>query len=427
MRVEGTPRLNVSLDLPRSQSTATHAFIVAWLFSLAFYFLEYAVRSSPAVMIPQLASAFSVSALGVSGILGMYYYTYSTASLVAGILLDRLGAKYVVSAGMAILGIGCLLFMIPQAGAGYLGRLLQGAGSAFAFTGAVYLASHGLSAQRLATAIGVTQCVGMLGGTAGQILVGRWIADGLSVPQFWSRTGFVVILVAAALMWITPRESSTSPRGKASGGVLSTYKIVFSNPQSYLCGLAAGLMFVPTTVGDMVWGVRFFEADKLFSFTDAVFAISMVPLGWVFGCPLLGWLADRLGRRKPVYIGGAATVLIGFVQLVYLPALLPAWLTLFVLGVASGAAMIPYTIIKEVNPDEVKGSATGAINFLTFGVTAAIGPIFAERFGKTLGSQTLDAATHFRHAGLFWIGVLIAALLTGMLLRETGPNGRAAG
>ena len=27
--------------------------------------------------------------------------------------------------------------------------------------------------------------------------------------------------------------------------------------------------------------------------------------------------------------------------------------------------MIPYTIIKEVNPDEVKGSATGAINFFS--------------------------------------------------------------
>jgi hypothetical protein len=50
-----------------------------------------------------------------------------------------------------------------------------------------------------------------------------------------------------------------------------------------------------TTVGDMVWGVRFFQTDKLLSFSDAVFAISMVPLGWVFGCPL-GWLADWLGR-----------------------------------------------------------------------------------------------------------------------------------
>jgi len=412
--------LNATTDRPRSQSDTAHAFIVAWVFSLTFYFLEYAVRSSPAVMIPQLAKAFGVSTLGVSDILGTYYYTYSTASLIAGMLLDRLGAKYVVSIGMAILGIGTLLFVVPQEGAGYLGRLLQGAGSAFAFTGAVYLASHGLPARRLATAIGVTQCVGMLGGTAGQIVVGRWIAGGLSLPQYWGRVGIVVLFVALGLMWITPKETPRIPQGKATGGILATYKIVFANPQSYLCGLAAGLLFVPTTVGDMVWGVRFFQADKLFSFSDAVFAISMVPLGWVFGCPLLGWLADRLGRRKPVYLGGAAVMLIGFVQLIYAPTLLPAWLTLFILGVASGAAMIPYTIIKEVNPDEVKGSATGAINFLTFGVTAAIGPIFAGQFGKTLGAQTVDAAAHFRQAGLFWIGVIIAALVVGSMLRETG-------
>jgi MFS family permease len=413
--------VNATTNLPRSQTdTLARAFIVAWLFSLAFYFLEYAVRSSPAVMIPQLAKSLGVSTLGVSDILGSYYYTYSTASLIAGVLLDRLGAKYVISSGMAILGVGCVLFMAPQEGTGYLGRLLQGAGSAFAFTGAVYLASHGLPARRLATAIGVTQCVGMLGGTAGQLVVGRWIADGLSVPQFWGRIGVLVLLVAVCLLWITPKETPNLPQDKAKGGILATYKIVFSNPQSYLCGLAAGLLFVPTTVGDMVWGVRFFQTDRLFSFSDAVFAISMVPLGWVFGCPLLGWLADRLGRRKPVYLSGAAIMLVGFAQLIYVPTLLPGWLTLFVLGVASGAAMIPYTIIKEVNPDEVKGSAIGAINFLTFAVTAAIGPIFAGRFGKTLGAQTIDAASHFKHAGLFWMGILIAALVIGSMLRETG-------
>ena len=60
--------MNVSIDLPRSEKETAHAFVVAWLFSLAFYFLEYAVRSSPAVMIPQLAQSFGVSALGVSEI-----------------------------------------------------------------------------------------------------------------------------------------------------------------------------------------------------------------------------------------------------------------------------------------------------------------------------------------------------------------------
>jgi hypothetical protein len=54
-------------------------------------------------------------------------------------------------------GIGCILFAVENAEAAYMARLLQGAGSAFAFTGAVYLAACGFNPQSLATAIGVTQ------------------------------------------------------------------------------------------------------------------------------------------------------------------------------------------------------------------------------------------------------------------------------
>ena len=141
----------------------TRAFVIAWFFTVIFYFLEYAVRSCPSVMIPELEASFSTTALGIAAILGVYYYTYSTMSLVAGAALDHLGAKRSVPVGIAILGIGCLLFSVPTVLAGDVGRLLQGAGSAFAFTGAVYLAAHGFPARYLATAIGATQCVGMLG------------------------------------------------------------------------------------------------------------------------------------------------------------------------------------------------------------------------------------------------------------------------
>jgi MFS family permease len=68
-----------------------------------------------------------------------------------------------------------------------------------------------------------------------------------------------------------------------------------------------------------------------------------------------------------------------------------------IFGIASGAAMIPYSTVKEVNPDEVKGSATGAMNFLTFGVTALIGPIFADLIGKGF-STTTNHLTHFRES-----------------------------
>lgn len=96
-------------------------------------------------------------------------------------------------------------------------------------------------------------------------------------------------------------------------------------------------------------------------------------------------------------------------------------MTLFGIGVASGAAMIPYTIIKEANPDHAKGSAAGAINFINFGVTALAGPVFAALLASTLASEG-DPAAHFRQAGSFWFVSVALALLLMTFLRETGTR-----
>jgi MFS family permease len=399
--------------------TQMRPFVIAWMFCTAFYFLEYAIRSAPAVMIPELAKLFGVTTVGVSTIVGTYCYTYAATSLVAGVLLDHYGAKYVIPAGTFILACGCIVFALPYPIAGDIGRLLQGAGSAFAFTGAVYLAAHGLPAQRLATAIGVTQCLGMLGGSVGQIGVGPLVKGIITVPTFWIVSSALVLIVAALLVWITPKEPRVQAAPSDSTGILRPYMIVFSNPQSYLCGVISGLLFAPTTIFDFVWGVRYLQEDINFPYGNAVFAVSMVPLGWVIGCPLLGWLADHWRRRKPALALGVLIMLICVLQLAYLRGIVPTWVTLLTFGIGSGAAMIPYSIIKEVNPDRVKGSATGAMNFLTFSVTAVLGPVFATHFGKALGT-TLDHSMHLHNTHLFWLAIIGFALILTVFLTETG-------
>ena len=122
----------------------TRAFVFAWFFTVVFYFLEYAVRSSPSVMISGLEDHFSTSALGIS---------HDSGSVLLHLLLDESGRRggFGSSGSQALRArrnddSGFRLPAVQRADvvlAGDIGRLCQGAGSAFAFTGAVYLAARG--------------------------------------------------------------------------------------------------------------------------------------------------------------------------------------------------------------------------------------------------------------------------------------------
>ena len=177
---------------------------------------------------------------------------------------------------------------------------------------------------------------------------------------------------------------------------------------------------MPTTIGDMTWGVAFFQRDRMFSYHDAVVTGSLSSTG------MGDWLsAARLARgsdRPPqacAHRRCGRHAVVGRRHCFQYRPHAPRQIGCLIFGIASGAAMIPYTIVKEVNPDEVKGSATGAINFLTFGVTALIGPIFADSLGKGIAS-THNHVAHFRASGVFWIVGIAIAILLSVFLRETG-------
>ena len=181
----------------------------------------------------------------------------------------------------------------------------------------------------------------------------------------------------------------------------------------------------PTTIGDMIWGVPFLRDGLGVGYIEAIDRATMVPLGWVIGCPLLGWISDSTGLRKPTLSGGIALMLASFAALILAPDTIPPAVSALIFGIASGAAMIPYTIIKEANPEPVKGSATGGQNFVTFSVTAVLGPWFAGWYGKTLHT-TSDPAGHFRSAGIFFLIAMAVALAVSLAIRETGHKKKVA-
>jgi len=223
------------------------------------------------------------------------------------------------------------------------------------------------------------------------------------------------------LYFLTPSEK---PSGKSAGSlkvIAQAFATVFKNPQSILCGLIAGLLFIPTTIFDMVWGVRYLQEAHGFDYASAVMRSAAVPFGWVIGCPLLGFISDKIGRRKPVIIGAAFVLMVCLIFILYgQRGLLPPYALGLLAGVASGAAMLPYSVIKEVNPPEFSGTAVGVINFLNFTFSALLGPVFGWMLQRLSGGAAQLENAHFQVGfAPFIFGVAFAIILT-LFLKETG-------
>jgi MFS family permease len=403
---------------------ASRIVIAAWFLTAIFYFYQYSMRSAPAVMVPELTHAFGLTAVGVASLVGLFYYGYAPFSLVAGVAMDQLGPRKVVPLGAACVAIGAILFSTGDPVTGGIGRFLQGAGGVFALIGAVYLVTTYMPASRAATMIGATQMFGMAGGSAGQFAVGPIVASGFPWDRFWLVMGIIGIPIAILLFILIPKREPGAGANVGLGPAIKAMGAVFKNPQSILCGLIAGLIFVPTTIFDMVWGVRFLQEAHDVPYSVAVLRSASVPFGWIIGCPLLGWLSDRLGRRKPVIIG-AAIMLLGVLALILFgPAdRFPQYSLGLLAGIASGAAMIPYTVIKEANRPEHSGTATGVINFVNFAMTAVLGPIFAGRLMAASASGERELVHYQETFTPLLFGVALAILLA-LILRETGPKAR---
>jgi MFS family permease len=412
----------IELAAQRDSVKSVRIAAVAWILTSVYFFYQYVLRSAPAVMMPELSNAFGITPLALASILGLFYYGYSPFSLIAGAAMDRLGPRRLVPGAAAVVGIGALLFATGNRELASAGRFLQGAGGVFALVGSIYIVTKNFAPSSAATLIGATQMFGMAGGAAGQFAVGPLMGQGLRWNVFWTGMGIIGLLIAVVLFLLLPKDEQTDLPGSGLKSTVTAFKTVFRNPQSILCGLIAGLLFIPTTIFDMIWGVRFLQEAHGMDYGAAVMRSATVPIGWIIGCPLLGFVSDRIGRRKPVIVG-AALVLFGCLAwILYGKAgVLPPYVLGLVAGIASGAAMLPYTVIKEANPPQFGGTAAGVVNFLNFTFSALLGPVFAWILQSvSQGAERMELQDYQSAFTPLLYGVAIAILLT-FILKETGP------
>lgn len=347
-----------------------------WLFwglAAFFYLYEYFLRVSPTVMVPEIMQAFNKKAVGIGSLSSAYLYTYALCQIPVGMLMDRFGARKLLSLASVICTIGCgfygfgskFIFLI-------IGRIFLGAGSAFAFIGMVYICSHWFEKRKVATLLAVGNSLGMVGAIAGEGPLA------LSVDRFGWRMPMLALgaigLLLALIMFFTMTGDSAHPiekqeqKAREKVNVVENLKSVAKNPQTWLVGIATFLIYSTTTAFAALWGVPFLESAYNMKKDAASFAISMIFVGWIIGGPIIGRLSDVTRHRRAWLIVASICGALSMSLLIYYLQLnrILLYILLALIGFFSSAQNLCYILAIEHNEKKAKGVASAFTNFLLF-------------------------------------------------------------
>ncbi|MHB1949498.1 MAG: MFS transporter [Gammaproteobacteria bacterium] len=417
-----------TLEKSKSQN-----FLWPWVIcalGATYYCYEYFLRISPSVMTPELMRTYDLTGAQVGNLSAFYYLAYTPMQLIVGLLMDRYGPRRLLTFACLLCAFGSYLF---ASGHGLLiaqiGRFLVGFGSAFAFVGALKLATIWLPPNRFALISGIITTLGVAGAMVGDILL-RALVDGIG----WQTTTFISAvsgLILAAILWTIIRDENKTdflPHAHVVNfhDLLLGLWGILKNSQIWLVGLIGCLLYLSASAYAELWGIPYLDQARGFSKAESATANSMVFLGWAIGAPFWGWFSDYVGRRCLTIAISTFAALISVCLLLYVPgwSLTATGFLLFLLGFFTSVEIIVFALCREVSSIKVSGTSIAFTNMLIM----IGGNVFQPVIGKILdlnwdgslveGARVYSASAYQTAMSVLPVAFIIAIILT-FFIRET--------
>jgi predicted MFS family arabinose efflux permease len=359
-----------------------------WIIASVFYAYQYVLRVMPSIMLNDIMQQFHIDAATFGQFSGVYYIGYSLMHLPIGILLDRFGARKIMSGCILLttLGLSPLIFadywVYPM-----IGRFLIGLGSSAAILGLFKIIRTTFSAERFPRMLSLSVTIGLIGAIygGGPVNYMRATFGYQTVIYLFAAAG---IVLALATYWIIPNTQNSS-----KGTVASNIKEVLSNPKVIWTCLFAGLMVGPLEGFADVWGTAFLKQFCGLEGTLAASLPSMIFIGMCLGAPLLSLIAEKAGSYLLTIIGAGITMVAAFSLLLSFP-LTSGFLSMnfVVIGICCAYQILAIYKVSTYVREEIAGLTTAVANMIImiFGYVfhTAIGSVISVTGGQT-SSQAL--------------------------------------
>ncbi len=381
----------------------------------AIYFLACLHRISPTVIARDLVNEFGADATALGLMASTYFYLYAAIQPPVGLLSDTIGPRRVVTIFTLISCLGCLVFgLAPNMLMAGVGRALIGIGVGGIFVPGLKIFSSWYRPKEFA---GITGLFLGLGG-AGNLSASLPLTY-LVLLLGW-RLSFIgiggVSLLFGILAWIilrdrpedkgwqpivgttpiSPKQATPVSDGLSTGKRLG---IIFKSSGFWIITLSYFFFGGPVLTFQGLWAVPYLMDIYGYTRLQAGGLLMIMPLGSIIGAPLIGFLADRLNmERKRVLVislflslacwtvfflaGGKPHK--GFISPLF-----------FILGFFGWGALSLYmTMVKEIFPPRLTGTAMGLMNPAAFLATALFQPFtgfLMDAVGRTGSAYPLEA------------------------------------
>ncbi len=351
-----------------------------WAVGVAAYVLAITNRSSLSAVGVDAAARFDADAATLSMFAVVQLAVYGGMQIPIGVLLDRYGARPIMTAGMILMAIGQLTMALsPSVGVAILARMLLGAGDAAVFPGVLRLIATWFPAQRGPLMVQFTGIVGQSGQLVALVPLAALLHATSWTITFGSIAGLGVLFAVLVFLLIRnhPPDRDEDVSVDTDTGAIRVVtsavdtgvgiRAAWAHPGTRLAFWShfttpfAGTAFV------LLWGMPFLTAGEGLSTAQAASIMSLyVVVGMVLG-PVMGELSRRfpLVRSRALVLPTIAVQVAAWLAVIAYPGPAPLWLLLaLAVALATGgpASMIAFDHARTHNPSHRLSTATGVTN-----------------------------------------------------------------
>lgn len=380
-----------SVSRPPLTTPGWRAWLI-WSVGVSAYVLAITNRTSLGAVGVDAADRFQADASTLSLFAVVQLAVYGGMQIPIGVLLDKYGARPIITIGMILMAAGQLVMAIsPSIGIAIVARILLGAGDAAVFPAVLRLVATWFPAQRGPVMVQFTGIIGQTGQLVALIPLAALLHATSWTITFGSIAGLGVLFAILVFLIIRnhPPERAADVSVNTDTGVVRVVtsaidtgvgiRAAWAHPGTRLAFWShfttpfAGTAFV------LLWGIPFLTAGEGLTTAEAAALVSVyVVAGMILG-PVTGTLSQRIPNRRStaLVLPAIAIQFVAWAIIIAYPGPAPIWL-LYVLAVALAtggpASMIAFDHARTHNPSHRLSTATGVTN--AGGFIAALIAIF---------------------------------------------------